>query len=189
MFYFWQSDWKSTHCTLLKQQLWYCHIVMLCHRQYILHVPAFRQVFVKLISKLLLSMINIKDRVRPQKLQPLKALIYRQHTKMITYDFNVRFHLCSRKTDPRSVFYFKTLCWKDRVSDYWKFHVKRNNCRSEAISGPFHVIQDVYAFLSSVENKWSFLMKTFQDLYHIVIFNGLHTVEGQNEFQCSFKGL
>ncbi len=24
-------------------------------------------------------------------------------------------------------------------------------------------------------------MKTFQDLYHIVIFNGLQTVEGQND--------
>ncbi len=28
-----------------------------------------------------------------------------------------------------------------------------------------HVIQDVYVFLSSVENKLRFLMKTFQDLY------------------------
>ncbi len=27
-------------------------------------------------------------------------------------------------------------------------------------------------------------MKTFQDLYHIVDFNGLQTVEGQN---CSFS--
>ncbi len=27
------------------------------------------------------------------------------------------------------------------------------------------VIQDVYVFLSSVEKKWRFLMKTFQDLY------------------------
>ncbi len=27
-----------------------------------------------------------------------------------------------------------------------------------------HVIQDVYVFLSSVEKKWRFLMKTFQDL-------------------------
>ncbi len=33
-----------------------------------------------------------------------------------------------------------------------------------------HVIQDVYVFLSSVEKKLRFLMKTFQDL-------------------CSFKGL
>ncbi len=44
-----------------------------------------------------------------------------------------------------------------------------------------HVIQDVYVFVSSVEKKWRFLMKTFQDLYHIVSFNGLQTVEGQND--------
>lgn len=47
---------------------------MLCHRQYILHSPNFRQVFVKPTSKLFSSMINIIDRVRPQKLQRLKAI-------------------------------------------------------------------------------------------------------------------
>ncbi len=31
-------------------------------------------------------------------------------------------------------------------------------------------------------------MKTFQDLYTLVSFNGLQTVEGQ-KFQFSFKGL
>ncbi len=36
-------------------------------------------------------------------------------------------------------------------------------------------------FLSSVEKKLRFLMKTFQDLYPYS-FNGLQTVEGQNEF-------
>ncbi len=41
-----------------------------------------------------------------------------------------------------------------------------------------HVIQDVYVFLSSVEKKLRFLMKTFQNLYP---YSELQwTVEGQN---------
>ncbi len=42
---------------------------------------------------------------------------------------------------------------------------------------------------SSVEKKVRFLMKTFQDLYHIVSFNGLQTVEGQNDsFSAASEG-
>ncbi len=63
-----------------------------------------------------------------------------------------------------------------------------------------HVIQDVYVFLSSVEKKWRFLVKIFQDLYHIVSFNGLQMAEGQNDcfsaaskscnrYQTTNKGL
>ncbi len=52
-----------------------------------------------------------------------------------------------------------------------------------------HVIQDVYVFLSSVENKLRFLIKTFQISIHIVNFNGLQTVEGQNDsFSAASKG-
>ncbi len=189
MFYFWQSDWKSTHCTLLKQQLWYCHITMLCHRQYILHVLTFRQVFVKLISKLLSSMINIKDRVRPQKLQPLKAIHHTlkwSHTILMLIED--RFHLCSRKLIPDQGFTLRRC-------------VERTGCLitesfmwSETIAGQKLFLalfmsskMFMYFFLQSKRN--GFLMKTLQDLYHIVIFNVLQTVEGQNEFQCSFKGL
>jgi len=33
-----------------------------------------------------------------------------------------------------------------------------------------HVIQDVHVFLSSIERKLRFLMKTFQDFLHIMDF-------------------
>jgi len=46
-----------------------------------------------------------------------------------------------------------------------------------------HVIQNVRVFLSSVEKKLRFLMKTFQDFLHIMDFNGNQTVHGPNEFQ------
>ncbi len=43
-------------------------------------------------------------------------------------------------------------------------------------------------FLSSVEKKLRFLIKTFQDLYPYS-FNGLQTVEGQNDsFSAASKG-
>ncbi len=50
--------------------------------------------------------------------------------------------------------------------------VKRNSCLKGLVHFPMklswsfthpHVIQDVNVFLSSVEKKWRFLMKTFQD--------------------------
>jgi len=53
-----------------------------------------------------------------------------------------------------------------------------------------HVIQDVHVFLSSVEKKLRFLMKTFQD---VSPYNGLHwkpnCSRSKRQFQCSFKGL
>ncbi len=49
-----------------------------------------------------------------------------------------------------------------------------------------HVIQDVYVFLSSVEKKLRFLMKTFQDFYpHSNFPNGWRS---KLQFQCIFKG-
>jgi len=43
------------------------------------------------------------------------------------------------------------------------------------------VIQDVHVFLSSVEKKLRFLMKTFQDFFHIMDFIGNQMVQGPNE--------
>ncbi len=51
------------------------------------------------------------------------------------------------------------------------------------------VIQDVYVFLSSVENKLMFLMKTFHKLSPYSVFFGLQTVEGQiYSFSAASKG-
>ncbi len=48
------------------------------------------------------------------------------------------------------------------------------------------VIQDVYVFLLSKEGFW---WKHSRICIHIVHFNGLQLVNGQFNFQCSFKGL
>jgi len=54
-------------------------------------------------------------------------------------------------------------------------------------------MKDVHVFLSSVENKLRFLMKTFQGFLHIMDFNGVQTVQGPKDgfsANCKlFKGL
>jgi len=53
-----------------------------------------------------------------------------------------------------------------------------------------HVIQDIHVFLSLVENKLRFLMKTFKHFLHIMDFNGNQTVQGPNEsFSAASKGF
>jgi len=53
-----------------------------------------------------------------------------------------------------------------------------------------HLIQDVHVFLSSVEKKLRFLMKTFQDFFYIMDFNGDQKVQGPNEsFSAASKGF
>ncbi len=52
-----------------------------------------------------------------------------------------------------------------------------------------HVIQDVYVFLSSVEKKLRFLINIPQIIIHIVYFDGLKMVKGQNySFIAASKG-
>jgi len=48
----------------------------------------------------------------------------------------------------------------------------------------------VHVFLSSVEKKLRFFMKTFQDFLHIMDFNGNQMVRGPNEsFSAASKGF
>jgi len=52
------------------------------------------------------------------------------------------------------------------------------------------VIQDVHDFLSSVEKKLRFLMKTFQDFVHIIDFIENQMVQGPNEsFSAASNGF
>jgi len=69
------------------------------------------------------------------------------------------------------------ICFKGMV------HFKKKKNKKKLLFTQPHVIQDFHVFLSSVEKKLRFLMKTFQDFLH----NGLQwepKVQGPNE-SCS----